>query len=72
MATFPSVSRVHAGGWTASTRPPRYTGRPVEQVVDRRMLGVYRTEHLSGFLVEVGLPSVLDVNDGEHDAFGVA
>ena len=49
-----------------------YRVRPVEQVVDGRMLGVYRAEHLGGFLVEVGLPSVLDVKDPEHDAFGGA
>ena len=36
------------------------------------MRGVVRAEDGLAFGLAIGLPDVLDVEDGEHDAFGIA
>ena len=44
----------------------------VEQEVDAGVLGVRGPEDLLGLGLAVGLPDVLDVEDGQHDALGIA
>src|SRR4029077_2468324 len=44
----------------------------VYQVIDGRVRGVLGPEYLLGFLLAIRLPDVFRVNDGEHNAFGIA